>query len=158
MCSHKRFQCSTKCFFPLCMCPYDNKCIEIMFSFHLLLQLLQSLYFALLASMLAGSTVTNFGLKYIHNQHKFNLYWTSDNFSEFVHSYKYWLRNKIYHFSSRKEANIWIIQTEVILAEKISSHKQGAISHEVFNTMSLDQLIYTICKKKTQKAAIYLIS
>lgn len=141
MCSQKRFQRSAQYFFPWRICPYDNKYNEIMFSFHLLLQLLQSLSFALLASMLTASTVTNFGLKYIHNQHEFNLYWTIDNFSEFVHSYKYLLRNKIYHLSSRKEANIWIIQTEVIFVEKVSSHKRGGISHEIFNTMSLDHLI-----------------
>lgn len=77
-----------------------------MFSFHLLLQFIQSLYFALLACMLTASIVANFGLKYIHNQHKFNLYGTSGNFSELVPSYKYWLRNKRYHLSSRKEVNI----------------------------------------------------
>lgn len=107
--------------------------------------------------MLTARTVPNFGLKYIHNQHEFNLNWTSDNFSEFVHSYKYWLSNKRYHLSSRQEANIWIIQTEVIFAEKIPSHKWSDISHVVFNTMSLDQIIYTICKKKKKKN-VYLVS
>lgn len=45
-----------------------------------------------------------------------------------------------------------------MFTEKISSHKRGSISHEVFNTMSFDQLIYTICKIKPLQYLLLLSS
>lgn len=155
MCSQKTFLCSVKYFFPWYICPYDNKYNEIMFRFPLLLQLLQSLCFALLASMLTGCTVTNFGLKYIHNQDKFNSYWRRGNFSEFVHSYKYWPTNKRY-FSSRKEATIWVFQTEYLLwryhTSKVVFLVKSLIPWALASSSTLS------VKENNLKTAIYLIS